>query len=462
MLGERIINFSENLAGRGESFGKSLAHADRLAALARKNKCKRHGVSLKNAGKSGGHGVPAPVLSRGGGPWARWLAAMSLLFALCALIPSARAQAENGTRFQAFLAGLKPEALKAGVNGAVFDRETAAFTPDPAIGLKPAQQSEFLKPLKTYVSGAVTPGRITRGQALARQYAGEIAAIEKRYGVPGSVILAIWGIETDFGRDFGKTDVLRSLLTQAYLSPADPRWRKEAVAALLMIEKGLATRQELKGSWAGAMGHPQFLPSAYLKYAVSFHGGSKAPDIWGSVPDSLASIAHFLQQEGWRAGEPWGVEVNLPATPLPYRQQMEGWRRAGLISASGKALGGTGEALLFYPVGAVGPSLLLQPNFFVLKAYNFSDAYALAVSLLSEGIAGRGGVRAPWPLEEKPLTTSEIKALQQRLTGLGFYHGTADGRIGPVLREAVHAYQAKAGIAPADGYPSRKLWEGMR
>lgn len=431
-------------------------------------------MTLKRTIWRAGNGLQAAWLSRAGGDErrvpTRFSARLCGISGLCWLIATsvspvaAQSPASSETaRFQAFLATIRPSALKQGVSAALFDQTFAGMSADASLKAKPRQQAEFLKPIRAYVASAASPTRVAKGQALLQRYRAELTLIQARFGVPAEIILAIWGVETDFGSDFGKTDVLRSLASQAFYYPQDARWRDEVVAALLMIGQRHVAREKLIGSWAGAMGHPQFLPSAYLKYAVSFDGQGKPADIWTSVPDSLASIANFLRHSGWRAGEPWGTEVSLPQNArLPYRQTVEAWRAAGLTKHGGAALSGRGEAVLYYPVGAIGPTLLLQPNFFVLKAYNFSDAYALSVALLSERIAGRPGVTAAWPDEPKPLAASDIKALQQRLAGLGFYKGEADGRIGPVLREAVHAYQAKVGISPADGYPSRALWAGLR
>lgn len=413
---------------------------------------------------SGGNEPRSTSLSRG-----RWRSlAGALLVVTCLSLPGPLSAQEFSAsdldRFASYVSSFRPLALQKGVSGAVFDSTLRAITPDASLRNRPRQQSEFLKPIKAYVTSAAAPARVTRGIALGKKYGPQLTVIEQRLRVPREIILAIWGIETDFGRDFGSKDVLRALLTQGFLAPDQRRWGDEVVAALLMIERGLVKRERLVGSWAGAMGHPQFLPSAYLAHAVSFAGKGTPTDIWGSIPDSLISIANFLKNSGWKAGEPWGSEVKLPAgfDHRAFHQPIAAWRSAGLTQADGGSLKGAGDAVLYHPVGAIGPALLLQPNFFVLKAYNFSDAYALSVSLLAEKIAGRPGVVGRWPDEPNPLKPDEIKNLQQRLAALGHYKGEADGRIGPILREAVHAFQVKAGITPADGYPARVVWERVR
>ena len=366
-------------------------------------------------------------------------------------------------RFTQFLAELRPLALRQGVKETTFDREVTGLVPDARLRARPNQQSEFQRPIKAYVTGAVTPARVARGQALAKDYADVLNGVEARFGVPREIILAIWGLETDFGRDFGKSDVVRSLATLAFLRPDMAKLRDEVVAALLMIERGLVSRNQMIGSWAGAMGNPQFLPSAYLAHGIRF-SGSGPPDIWRSIPDSLASIANFLRASGWRANEPWGTEVTLPQgfDYRPFRQEISAWQKLGVTKRGGGAIKGSGLATLFLPSGAKGPPILLQPNFFVLKAYNFSDAYALAAALLSERIAGRSGISAPWPDEAHPLNQNERVDLQNLLKAKGFYQGESDGRIGPVTREAVHGFQLKSGVHPADALPSRKVLEALR
>ena len=413
---------------------------------------------------SGGNEPRSTFLSRG--LWRSLTGGALIATCLSPLAPLSAQEFSAGEldRFASYVSSLRPLARQKGVSDAIFDSTLRAITPDARLRNRPRQQSEFLKPIKAYVTSAAAPPRVARGIALGKQYGPQLTVIEQRLRVPREIILAIWGMETDFGRDFGKSDVLRAVLTQGFLAPDQPRWRDEAVAALLMIERGQVKREHLVGSWAGAMGHPQFLPSAYLAHAMSFAGKGTPPDIWGSVPDSLISIANFLKNSGWRAGERWGCEVKLPVgfDRRAFRQTLAAWRVAGLAQVDGSGLQGTGEAVLYHPVGANGPALLLQPNFFVLKAYNFSDAYALSVSLLAEKIAGRPGVVGRWPDEPNPLKPDEIKILQQRLAALGHYKGEADGRIGPILREAVHAFQVKAGVTPADGYPARAVWERVR
>ena len=362
--------------------------------------------------------------------------------------------------FSAFVESLWPRARAAGVSRATFDSAADGLDADASLmGLR-AKQSEFSKPLSAYLAEAASAGRAARAQAQARGHASALARIESDYGVDREIVLAIWGMETDFGRDMGHRDVLRSLATLAYAHPDNPVYAEEFIAGLVMIDKGLAERARMKGSWAGAMGHPQFMPSAYLKHAASLGGG--APDIWGSAPDALASIANFMKNSGWIAQSPPLVETRIPDgfDWSTLKQGFGAWSRMGFRDIDGDALPASGEAMLFLPAGAKGPALLLGPNFFVLKAYNFSDSYAAAVSVLANRIAGGGGVRASWPKDDGPDAAGRAR-IQTILKQKGFYDGKIDGRFGPITRLAVHEYQKRAGLTPADGFPSKALLARM-
>jgi lytic murein transglycosylase len=364
--------------------------------------------------------------------------------------------------FGAFMPTLWPRAQAQGVGRDIFDAALAGLTPDPALLGPGPRQAEFLRPMKAYVAEAASAGRVSRGRAALARYASVLSPLEARFGVPSSMIVALWGLESDYGASMGRKDVVRSLATLAYARGEDAPFRDEFVFALMMLQQGDATRDGLVGSWAGAMGHPQFMPSAYLRYAIPASGQGHA-DIWTSVPDSLASIANFLRQSGWRPGEPWGLQVIVPAgyDHAALRLPMRRFAQLGFRGPDGATPKGDGEGMLFYPVGAGGPAFLLGPNFFVLKAYNFSDNYAMAGSVLADRIAGREPVAGAWPDEARPLNTAERSRIQRRLQTAGTYQGVVDGRFGPVTRDAVHAWQRQAGISPADGHPSRAVLERL-
>lgn len=231
---------------------------------------------------------------------------------LALLAGTVAAPAFAETPFTVFLETLWPAARAAGVRREVFEAAISGLTPDPSVPRSSGGQPEFEKPLQTYYRDAVSAGRIAKGRALAAQYQAELAAIEGRFGVPGEICLSAWAMESDFGRARGGHDIVRTLATLAYVRPDRPVFKDELVAALLILDRGSVPRGRLVGSWAGAMGDPQFLPSAYLKYAVSAGGGEAPPDIWTNPPDIVASIASFLHANGWAAGQPWIEEVTLP------------------------------------------------------------------------------------------------------------------------------------------------------
>mgnify|MGYP000844859397 CR=1 FL=1 len=380
----------------------------------------------------------------------------ALALTLAALPGAALARGD----FSGFVETLWPRARAAGVSRETFESVAQNLEADASlIGLR-AKQAEFSKPLSAYLAEAASAGRASRAQAQSRNHGSALSQIESRSGVDKEIVLAIWGMETDFGRDMGNRDVLRSLATLAYAHPDNPVYGDEFIAGLVMLEKGLADRAQMKGSWAGAMGNPQFMPSAYLKHALSLSGG--APDIWTSVPDSLASIANFMKNSGWVAGSPPLVETRIPDgfDWSTLKQSFGAWSRMGFRDIDGDALPASGEAMLFLPAGARGPALLLGPNFFVLKAYNFSDSYAAAVAVLANRIGGGAGVRASWPKDDG-LDASGRSRIQTILKQKGFYDGKIDGRFGPITRLAVHAYQKSAGVSPADGFPSKALLARM-
>jgi len=399
----------------------------------------------------------APILSA---PIARRrilsASACALSFALFAKV---RAKADT---FEAFLQGLWPSAQAAGVSRETFDAAIAGLEPDPSVLAKPRAQAEFIVSIPAYLAGAVTNSRVARGRAVAAELAGPLGRAQARHGVPSEIIVAILGVESNFGTAAGGADALRVLATLAWQGHRAETFVDEFVAALIMLEKGYATRAQLRGSWAGAMGQPQFMPSAYLKYAESDESGG-APDIWRSRADAVASIANFLAKSGWIAGLPAVVEIRLPdgfdygAFDLDFAR----WRQLGVTRADGGALPASGAASLYLPAGASGPAFLITDNFEVIRQYNTSDAYAMSVALLADRIAGRDIPLKPWP-KVAPLSTADVKAMQQLLTERGFYHGTFDGKLGRASRNAIHAFQLSEGIQPADGFATKEVLARLR
>ncbi|MBD3848899.1 lytic murein transglycosylase [Bosea sp. SSUT16] len=377
--------------------------------------------------------------------------------------PAGSAQASPASAsFDIFLQRLWPQAQARGISRTTFDLAFRGVTPDASIVALTKKQSEFSAPIWSYLNNAVGGGRVQRGQAVAAENAAVLAQVEARYGVPKEVVLGVWGMETNFGSFKGSKDVIRSLATLAAIRYRGDFFRDELLTALELIQKGYVERDELRGSWAGAMGHTQFMPSSYMKYAVDWTGNGHA-DIWNSSSDAIASTANYLKSYGWVPGLPWGMEVSLP-DGFDHRldkASFAAFRSAGVRRADGRALPSSGEGRLFYPAGHTGPVLLLTANFDVIKKYNSSDAYALAVGHLGDRIMGRAAIQADWPLKAARLDMAGTKDLQRRLKALGLYDHDADGRIGTGTREAVRRYQISVGEI-ADGYPTPALLTRMR
>ncbi|WP_244472761.1 lytic murein transglycosylase [Methylobacterium sp. Leaf89] len=386
-----------------------------------------------------------PVLAAGGQP-----------------VPAATT-AEAQSRFAAFIAALRPEAEARGVSARTFSAAFAGMSgPDPDILARTRKQGEFGRPVWDYLVGAVSPGRIARGQAHAKRLASVLARIEARYGVPRWIVLAFWGVESDFGASGGSVPTIWALATLAEARFRGTLFRDELLAALTILERGDVTPEHMKGSWAGAMGQVQFLPSSFLAHAVDFDGDGHR-DIWGSEADALASIAAYLKTLGWNPAFSWGYAVTLPAgfDLARYRGGLADFARRGVRRTDGQALPDAGTASLFLPGGLRGPVFLITDNFEVVRAYNTSDSYALAVGHLADRLAGGPVLAAPWPVRDARLDKAGLQALQAGLTERGLYAGEADGRAGPKLREAVRQYQIAEGL-PADGYATPRLLEHLR
>lgn len=366
--------------------------------------------------------------------------------------------------FQGFLARLWPDAQKQGVSRKTFDEAFNGVSPDASIIALTKKQSEFVKPIWSYLDSAISQSRLDRGRAAAEQYADVLANLERKYGVDRRAVLGVWGMETNFGSFTGNMDVIRSLATLAFRRYRDDFFRDELLIALKILEEGHVERRAMRGSWAGAMGQTQFMPSSFMKYAVDYDGDG-ARDIWGTVPDALASTANYLASFGWESGVPWGIEVTLPEgfnlAGANGSRDFSSWGDAGLSRVGGSSFPRKGKAVLFLPAGINGPALLISDNFKVIKKYNSSDAYALGVAHLGDRLLGGGPIRASWPRGEKRLSLEETKEVQRRIVAMGLPVGKIDGRIGEQSRESVKKAQVKHGL-PADGYPTLALLTRLR
>lgn len=369
--------------------------------------------------------------------------------------------------FSDWRAAFRGRALAAGIRAQVFDAAFAGVAPNPEVERLDGVQPEFTKPIWEYLDGAVSDSRVTAGQAKAAAVAA-LPRIEARYGVDSGVIVAIWGIESGFGGNFGSIPVIQALATLAYEGRRRAWGEEQLIAALQILQSGDITPARMVGSWAGAMGHTQFVPTSYLSHAVDFTGDGKR-DVWAKDPtDALASTANYLSSFGWQYGQPAVVEAALPGgfdyllTAEDVTKSAAEWAALGVTRRGGGALPPGDQITLLLPAGARGPVLATYPNFRVIKRYNNATSYALAVALLGERIAGRPGrITAPWPRDDRPLSRSEAIDLQTRLTGLGHDTKGTDGIIGPNTRNAVRGFQVAAGVLP-DGYVSTALLARVR
>ncbi|MER2250595.1 lytic murein transglycosylase [Methylorubrum podarium] len=382
-----------------------------------------------------------------------------LVLALALLASPAAAQDGD---FSGFVASLRSDAAARGISQGTFDAAFAGLGgPDPDVVARTRRQGEFSRPVWDYLVGAASGARIVKGQAQGKRLASTLAAIETKTGVPRAIVLAFWGVESDFGASAGSLPTIRALASLAYARHRGSLFRDELLAALQILENGDIAPARMVGSWAGAMGQVQFLPSVYLKEAVDFDGDGRR-DIWRSEADSLASIAHYLRSLGWKPGLSWGYEVSLPKDfdLTRYRGPLADFAARGVRRTDGKPLPAGGEASLFLPGGLGAPVFLITDNFEVIRGYNTSDSYALAVGHLADRLAGGPALAAPWPNGAARLDGPGLKRLQAGLAARGLYAGDQDGRAGPKLREAVRQYQIREGL-PADGYARPALLERL-
>ena len=365
--------------------------------------------------------------------------------------------------------GFRQQALQAGISASLFDRVFAGVTPDMDVIKADRSQPEFTRPVWEYLDGALSPVRVRNGKALLTQNSELLTRIEQRYGVERDVLVSVWGMESNFGQFQGNKSVIRSLATLAYEGRRPAFAQAQLLAALQILQNGDISAEAMRGSWAGAMGQTQFIPTTYNTHAVDFDADGRR-DIWTSSADALASTAHYLQSSGWKRGEPWGFEVTL-APGFDYwladgsqRKTVAEWLRLGLKLPAGNTLPAGSEQLsaaLLLPAGYRGPAFLVLDNFRAILKYNNSSSYALAVSLLSERFEGPGLIRGAWPKDDLPLSRSERIELQERLNASGHDAGTPDGIIGANTRKAIRNAQQALGW-PADGYPTHKLLDSLR
>ena len=401
--------------------------------------------------------------------------AIATLLAVAVAFGTSPARAADAA-FTQFIATLWPEAQAADVSRETFDRETRGLEPDyklpdlilpgrPATGAP--SQAEFVQVPADYVREKTIARLAGDGQRLMQKHRSALDAIEKQFGVPATIVLAIWGRETDYGRYALPHDTLRVVATQAFVGRRKDQYRGEFILALKLLGEGVVTRKTFRSSWAGATGLTQFLPSEYYKHGVDLDGDGRV-DIWHSVPDALASAAKQLVNKGWQSGLRWAYEVRAPANAdctmgTPEVQKPVGeWLRAGFVPVRGQKLSAAEQAQpasLLQPEGIYGPSFLTTKNYFVIKEYNFSDLYVLFVGHLADRMTNPQSFATPWSASTQLRTTS-VAAMQKHLTRIGLYKDKIDGKAGMLTRSALGAYQKSAGIK-VDCWPSEAVLQSM-
>ncbi|EHL22807.1 lytic murein transglycosylase [Acidovorax sp. NO-1] len=367
--------------------------------------------------------------------------------------------------FSAWRAAFTQQALAAGIRPDTVRDVLGQAQWLPRVVELDRSQPEFTRPPWVYLDSAASPQRIANGQAKRAEHQAVLDAAAARYGVPAPVLTAIWGLESNFGQNFGSFRTVDALATLAHEGRRRAWAQGELLAALRIVDQDHIGADRMVGSWAGAMGHTQFMPTVFLAYAVDADGDGQR-DIWGSIPDVAASTAHFLARSGWRSGEPWGAEVRLPPgfdytrAELSVRQGAAQWAAEGVQAVEGQTLPTLAEASILAPAGARGPAFLVGPNFRTLLRYNNAVNYALGVALLAQQIDGGPGVVAAWPRDLQPLSREQVRTLQTALNERGFDTGKPDGVAGPATRAGLRRYQQSVG-AVADGYPTLELLERL-
>ena len=379
--------------------------------------------------------------------------------------PAAAPATIRDAAFVACLQRLRPQAIAAGIRGEVFDRHTATLGADPTVLQSLDSQPEFKTPIWDYLAGLVDDERVADGRARLAEHADTLAAVEHRYGVDRHTVVAVWGVESDYGRTFGKKPLLQSLATLSCAGRRQSFFRGELLATLKLLQSGDLAGDGLVGSWAGAFGHTQFMPSTYARIAVDGDGDGRR-DLVASIPDALASTANYLAKSGWRTGQPWGFEVRAPASVAASgrtgKRPLSAWKAQGVQRVDGGPLGdGATLAGLIRPAGPGGPAFLVLKNYDAIYSYNAAESYALAIAHLSDRLRGGDAFAVPWPTDDPGLSRAERKELQTILLARGHDIGEADGLIGTKTRQAIAAEQRRLGRDP-DGRAGRWILDRLK
>ncbi len=388
----------------------------------------------------------------------------SACLAFC-LILLATTQA-GAASFSDCLAGLRGAAQAGGVDTATFDKATRGLTPNPDVLAMAEVQPEFKTPIWDYLAGLVDEERVNDGRAMMARWGQALALAQSRFGVDPATLTAVWGVESDYGRGFGTRPVVQSLATLSCGGRRQAYFRSEFIAALKIVQHGDIDPAQFNGSWAGAFGHTQFMPSTFLRVAVDLDGDGRK-DLINSVPDALGSTAAYLRKSGWAAGGEWGFEVRLPehyAGPSgrTRKQPMAAWAARGLTRIDGQPFGGGPNAGLLLPAGPTGPAFLVTRNFDAIYSYNAAESYALAIALLSDRLRGRHGLVATWPTSDPGLSRADRREMQTLLMRRGYdLDGKADGVVGTKTKQAISDFQSRSGLRP-DGRASASVLTALR
>jgi len=373
----------------------------------------------------------------------------------------------SSMEFQRWIDGFRGRARAAGIRDGVFNAAFQGVRYDPGVIEKDRNQSEFTKPIWEYLDSAASDARVRNGRDAVRRHQRLLDAIEAAYGVEGEVVAAVWGLESAYGEYRGSEPLIQSLATLAFDGRRGRFFEEQLVAALKIVQAGDVSPGRMTGSWAGAMGHTQFIPTSYLAYAVDFTGDGKR-DIWSDDPaDALASTAAYLRRFGWTKGQPWGVEVALPRgfdyaqTGERIKKSPAEWAALGIRDTQGGTVPNYGSASILLPAGAQGAAFMIFQNFHVIERYNTADAYVIGVGHLSDRIRGAGPLKSGWPRGDRNLRFAEKKEMQALLSLRGFETGGVDGIIGPNTIQAIRRFQASIGMIP-DGYASFEILSRLK
>jgi membrane-bound lytic murein transglycosylase B len=392
---------------------------------------------------------------------------LSLLALAVPAVTGVPHRAEAAQTFGQWIERFWPTARAAGIKRETYDRAFKGMTPDPKVIEAANFQPEYKKPIGEYVDRVVSDKRVTGGKQKLEENKALLDILEKRYGVDRTIIVAIWGVESNYGTQPGDMNVIRSLATLAYYNTKAGFARQQLITALKILQRGDISVEAMNGSWAGAMGHTQFIPTTYQSYAVDYDGDGKR-NIWNDVPDALASTASYLRHSNWQPGQTWGYEVTLPKglNPKKYSERtlksIAAWEKLGIRRVNGEPFPRPGDkAGLYAPAATAGPAFLVLNNFRSILRYNNATSYALGVGHLSDRLKGYGPFVKPWPTDENHLSLDQRVELQKLLVTKGLLVGDTDGIIGPATLEAVKTFQRGKGM-PVDGFPSRTILEMLR